>query len=61
MNIVDRHRPREFSLLAMSHGIVLCDREDGAFIVLRFAEDVERLKSLLDTVEVTRLPSKRGE
>jgi hypothetical protein len=52
MKIVERYQPREFSAISTNTGIVLCDREEGAFIVLRFPEDVQRLRALLDTLDV---------
>ncbi len=55
MNIVDKHQPREYSAISHDGGIVLCDSRTGAFLCLRFAEDVERLRSLLATIDVTRL------
>ena len=55
MQIVDKHKPREYSAFAHSSGVVLCDKTDGAFLVLRFAEDLERLRALLETI--TTLPS----
>jgi hypothetical protein len=55
IKLVEKYEPREYTALSLSSGVVLCDR-DGAFIVLRFSEDVERLKKLLDSIEI-----KRGE
>ena len=52
MKIVDKHTPREYSAISHDGGIVLCDKETGAFLVLRFPEDLARLKALLDTLVV---------
>lgn len=57
INIVDKHMPREYSLLTCNGGIVICDKQEGAVIVLRFAEDVERLQDILSSIDVTRLPA----
>ena len=46
--------PREFSAIVHSGGVVLCDKQEGAFIVLRFAEDVERLRDLLAKIEIKK-------
>lgn len=54
MKIVEKHQPREYSAIVHSHGVVLCDKEAGAFLVLRFPEDLERLRALLETLEVKR-------
>lgn len=54
MQIVDKHKPREYGAFVHSGGVVLCDRTEGAFLVLRFAEDLERLRVLLATI--TTLP-----
>lgn len=52
MNIVKGFSPREFSAITTDTGIVLCDHEHGAFLVLRYPEDLQRLRALLDTLEV---------
>lgn len=45
-------KPREYSAFSHDGGVVLCDKEGGAFLVLRFPEDLERLKALLATIEI---------
>ena len=57
MPLVNQHIPREYSTIAHDGGIVLCDKKTGAFLVLRFPEDLERLKELLATLEVRCVPS----
>ncbi len=57
INIVAKHEPREYSLISHNGGIVICDKMDGAFLLMRFPEDVERLRALLATIDVTRLPA----
>lgn len=52
MRIIEKHEPREFTSIVHNGGIVLCDKEEGAFIVLRFPQDIERLKELLDSIEI---------
>lgn len=54
MNIVDKHKDREFSAIMQSNGVVLCDKEEGAFIVLRSPVDLDRLKKLLDKIQVVK-------
>lgn len=54
INLVDKHNPREFSAITANTGVILCDKQEGAFIVLRFAEDLERLKALLNTLEIKK-------
>ena len=55
MVIVKEHKPRKYSAVSHDGGIVLCDSESGAFLLLRFPEDIERLKELLDTLEIIRV------
>ncbi len=50
MNIVDKHEPREYTAMIHSGGVVLCDKQEGAFLVLRFSSDLERLKALLSEI-----------
>ena len=54
MKIIDKYEPREYSAISHDGGVVLCDKMTGAFLVLRFPEDLERLKALLETLEVKR-------
>jgi hypothetical protein len=56
MKIVEKHTPREFRAMSHNGGIVLCDDQDGAFLVLRFVEEVEALRLLLNGIGVERLP-----
>ena len=56
INLVDRHRPREYSLVQSNAGMLLCDKHEGALMCFRFAEDVERLRDLLAAIDVARLP-----
>ena len=48
--IIKKHEPREYTALMHNGGICLCDKQDGAFLVLRCASDLERLKELLDKI-----------
>ena len=53
IKIVDKHGPREFSAITADTGIVLCDKQTGSFLVLRYKEDLESLKALLNKLEIT--------
>lgn len=55
MVIVKEHEPREYSAITCNKAIVLCDKQEGAFLVCRFPEDIERLRELLATIEITPL------
>jgi hypothetical protein len=57
MKIVEKHEPREFSAISHDGGVVLCDKQSGAFLVLRFPEDLRRLKALLETLELKEGPN----
>jgi hypothetical protein len=63
MNIVDKHEPREYTAMMHDGGIVLCDKQEGAFLLLRFASDLERLKELLGQITMVEaeLASKEVE
>jgi len=50
MKIVDKHEPREYSAMMSNAGVVLCDKQEGSFLVLRYASDLERLKKLLNEI-----------
>ena len=54
MNIIEKHEPREYSAISSNKGVILCDRQEGAFLVLRFPQDLERLKALLETLQVNQ-------
>ncbi len=54
MKINEAYEPREYTAITTNAGVVLCDKREGAFIVLRFPEDLERLRELLSTISVTR-------
>jgi len=55
MNIVDKYKPREYTAMMHDGGIVICDKQEGALFVLRYASDLERLKALLN--EITMVES----
>lgn len=48
--MVKKHEPREYSAIMSSNGVVLCDKQEGSFLVLRYASDLARLKKLLDEI-----------
>jgi len=54
VKIVDELEPQEFSAIVSDKGVVLCEKNKGAFIVLRSPEEIRRLKSLLDSFSVVR-------
>jgi hypothetical protein len=60
MKIVEKYEPRQFSAISHDGGVVLCDKQSGAFLVLRFPEDLQRLKALLETLEVKEGPNVAG-
>jgi len=55
ITVVDKHKVREFSAMSSDNGIVLCEKDKGSFIVLRYAEDLENLKKLLDSISITKV------
>ena len=55
MEIVEKYDTRVFSALTLDSGIVLCDKDRGAFITLRSVEDLENLKDLLNSIDVNRV------
>jgi hypothetical protein len=48
--------PQQFSMLTTGAGVVICEKYDGAKLVLKCAEDVENLRALLAQIDVARLP-----
>jgi len=54
VRVVDKHEDREYTAISSDGGIVLCDTIGGAFLVLRSANDLIRLKELLNKLEVVR-------
>jgi len=52
IRFVDKHEPREYSSLVTGAGVCLCDKKEGCFLVLRYTSDLERLKALLDKIQV---------
>lgn len=52
MHILEKHEPREYGVVACDGGVVLCDSKTGAFLVLRFPEDLTRLQKLLNSMDV---------
>ena len=55
IRFVDKLQPRKFSAICENNGIILCDKLEGAFIVLRCKEDIENLKKLLDSLEIREM------
>jgi len=60
INAIDKHKPREYSSFCTNNGIVLCDNMEGSFLVLRYKEDLENLKSLLADISVIENLKKDG-
>lgn len=53
IRIIDKYPIREFSALSCDSGITLCAKDRGAFLVLRYKEDLEALKDLINKIEIT--------
>ena len=52
IKIVDKYPIREFTALHDDHGVTLCESQTGAFLTLRYSEDLQNLKQLLDNISV---------
>ncbi len=52
LNVVDKHSVKEFTAMVTDIGVVLCEKDNGSFLVLRYSEDLTNLKALLKTIEV---------
>ncbi len=50
ISIIDKHKPREYTAMMTNNGVVLCDKEEGSFLVLRYSSDLEKLKELLNGI-----------
>lgn len=55
VNIVEKHEPRKYSAMCTNNGVVLCDKLEGSFLVLRCDEDLFNLKELLSKINVVEL------
>ena len=58
INFVDKHPVRQFSAITADDGVVICDKEQGAFLVLRCKEDINNLKKLLEKIEIIEVDEK---
>ena len=54
-SLVTKASPREYTFFISDSGVVLCDKVEGAFLSLRFKEDLENLKELLSQIRVGEL------
>lgn len=61
MKIVDKHTPRNFSAISHDGGIVLCDDQNGAFLCIRFPQEVTALVQLLNSMDIERIAPNTGE
>jgi len=52
IKFVEKYEKREYSSFCTNAGVVLCDKNEGSFLVLRYPEDLENLKKLLNKIEV---------
>jgi len=52
INIIDKYPPREYTSFCTNNGVVLCDKLEGSFLVLRYTSDLDRLKALLNNIKV---------
>ena len=52
INVIDKYEPREYSAFSTNSGVVLCDKDEGSFIVLRYPSDVKRLIDLLKQIKI---------
>ena len=51
-DFIEKHLPREYTSFIHDGGVVLCDKETGAFLCLRYQSDLERLKELLNKITI---------
>jgi hypothetical protein len=61
MRVMRPEGPRDFMLISHDRGIVLCDKFSGAVLCISYPEELERLKALLNSIDVTRLKPEGGE
>lgn len=47
---IEKHEPREYKAMMSNNGVVLCDKIEGSFLLLRYPSDLERLKKLLNEI-----------
>ncbi len=54
---IEKHKIRTFSAIVTDGGVVLCDDFTGAFLTLRFTDDLDNLKKLLGSISTLQLQS----
>lgn len=52
--ILTKHQIKEFSVINSNSGVTLCESQDGAFLTLRYCEDVKNLKKLIDSITISK-------
>ena len=55
MSFVLGYKPKEFSDRVTDNGVVLCESKGGSFLLCRFPEDIERLKDLLNSIDIKKM------
>ena len=55
LQIAEKLTPRKFSAIVHDHGVALCTNTEGAFLCIRFVEELESLKKLLAQFDGARL------
>ena len=60
ITFVGKHPVKQFSTLATDNGIVLCERDTGSFLVLRYKEDLVNLKILLNSIDIKSVPPEKS-
>jgi len=53
--MVAKYKPKEFRAVSTNSGISLCEKEDGMFLVLRNADDLRKLRELLDKLVIVEI------
>ena len=54
INIIDKYPIKQFGIISVNGGITLCEKNEGAFLTLRYLEDVENLKKLVDSLVISK-------
>lgn len=53
MIFADKHPVKEFTIIHSDHGLTLCEKQSGSFLTLRYKEDIENLKALVEGITIS--------
>ncbi len=52
IRLVDKYPEKEYTSMVTPAGVVLCEKQTGSFLILRYSSDLERLRVLLNKITI---------